>query len=187
MTINQRSKVRMFDDLRCVGKSKKLSNPLYMVLRMWYNWCVAILWVMCKTSWWCVKHHEMAIKFDLWQLRVSDFWENWLMVLEVWTLLLKAKISLVGIKPSSMVICLDNKDCAFIFVRVIPLWCPLTLGLELEQFAIFRVRVRLEVKVMWLITTRRNPRWVQFPHPLNFQFESKVTRNALWCKKHYHG
>ena len=37
------------------------------------------------------------------------------MVLEVWTLLLKAKISLVGIKPSSMVICLveRGKDCAF--------------------------------------------------------------------------
>lgn len=111
MTINQRSRVRRFDDLRCVEKKwKTFPYTLYMVLRMWYNWCVAILWVMRKTSWWCVKHHEMTIKFDLWQLRVSDFWENWLMVLEVWTLLLKAKISLVGIKPSSMVICLVERE-----------------------------------------------------------------------------
>ena len=39
------------------------------------------------------------------------------MVLEVWTLLLKAKIPLEGIKPSSMVICLvereRGKDCVF--------------------------------------------------------------------------
>ena len=33
-----------------------------------------------------------------------------LMVLEVWTLLLKAKIPLVGIKPSSMVICLVERE-----------------------------------------------------------------------------
>ena len=32
------------------------------------------------------------------------------MVLEVWTLLLKAKIPLEGIKPSSMVICLVERE-----------------------------------------------------------------------------
>ena len=37
--------------------------------------------------------------FDNWEW----FLEHWLMVLEVWTLLWKAKIPLVGIKPSSMV------------------------------------------------------------------------------------
>ena len=40
-----------------------------------------------------------------------------------------------------------------------------------------RLRVRLEVKVMWLITTRRNPRWVQFPHPL--PFKDSTTANQI--------